>query len=108
FAFETDDGNWAPMTRPWFLNHCNAIWTSAGLCSMTGHSFRIGGATELLLHGTPPDVIAVQGRWKSHAFLDYRRRIEQILPVFITNSFDRSRVDLVRTSVAKFHVKYSH
>ncbi|KZT11986.1 DNA breaking-rejoining enzyme [Laetiporus sulphureus 93-53] len=64
FAYETASGGWAPLTRTWFLERCNKVWTSAGLQSVTGHSFRMGDATELLLRGIPLDVVAVQGRWK--------------------------------------------
>jgi hypothetical protein len=27
FAFRMADYNWAPMTKPWFLERCNEIWT---------------------------------------------------------------------------------
>ncbi|KAG1834998.1 hypothetical protein F4604DRAFT_1505732, partial [Suillus subluteus] len=85
FAFETDTGGWAPMTHSWFLNCCNEIWKRADLFELSGHCFRIGGAMELLLRGTPeslcvlvipttpPDIVAMQGRWKSRAFLEYWR-----------------------------------
>lgn len=49
FAFETSDGNWSPMTRSWFLTRCNNIWKKANLSELSGHCFRIGGASELLL-----------------------------------------------------------
>lgn len=88
FAFETADGGWAPMTKSWFMDHCNAVWVAAGLPSMPGHAFHIGGATELLLQGINPSVVATQGRWLSHAFLEYWHRIESILPLFISNAVD--------------------
>lgn len=59
---------------------------------MPRHAFRIGGATELLLQGVPPDVVATQGRWKSQAFLDYWRQINSILPLFISSSADSTRL----------------
>jgi len=105
FAFETPDG-WSPMTRTWFITRCNNVWASAGLPTLSGHCFRIGGATELLLRGTPPDIVAAQGRWKSRAFLDYWRRIESILPLFITNSFNSSRVSLVNSSMDSYRRNY--
>lgn len=95
------------MTRTWFLNRCNEIWLANGLQTLTGHSFRIGGATELLLRGTPPDVVAVQGSWKSRAFLEYWRKIESILPLFISKSFSTSRIQLARQSVASFRKRYN-
>ncbi|KAJ8583998.1 hypothetical protein M405DRAFT_747736, partial [Rhizopogon salebrosus TDB-379] len=106
FAFETVDGGWAPMTRPWFLARCNQIWRDASLLELSGHCFRIGGATELLLRGTPPDIVAVQGRWKSKAFLDYWHRIESILPLFITGSFTDARVSLLQSSIESFSRQY--
>jgi hypothetical protein len=60
FAYETSNGQWAAMTKPWFLARCNQIWKTANRLELTGHCFRIGGATELLLRGVPPDVVAVQ------------------------------------------------
>ena len=95
------------MIRPWFLARCNQVWRDAGLLELSGHCFRIGGATELLLRGTPPDVVAVQGRWKSKAFLDYWRRIESILPLFLTNSSTDARVSLVQSSIASFSRRYT-
>ncbi|KZT00862.1 uncharacterized protein LAESUDRAFT_665165, partial [Laetiporus sulphureus 93-53] len=107
FTFKMASGGWAPLTRTWFLDCCNIIWTEFGLQSVTSHSFCISGATELLLCGMPPDVVIIQGHWKSHAFLDYWHRIEQIIPLFITNSFDCSHLELVRTSMNRFQCKYS-
>ncbi|EPQ53624.1 hypothetical protein GLOTRDRAFT_15128, partial [Gloeophyllum trabeum ATCC 11539] len=71
FAFETADGSWAPMVKSWFLGRCRTVWekSPALLSQVAGHSFRIGGATELLLAGVPPETVAAQGRWKSLAFL---------------------------------------
>ncbi|KAF8166248.1 DNA breaking-rejoining enzyme [Pholiota molesta] len=100
FSFATADGSYAPMTRSWFLGRCEDVWVASGMPRMAGHGFRIGGATELLLHGTPPDVVAVQGRWKSRSFLEYWRRIEGILPLFVTNSFASSRAALVADTMA--------
>ncbi|KAF8220626.1 hypothetical protein L208DRAFT_1332782, partial [Tricholoma matsutake] len=86
FAFKTADGSWAPMTKLWFIDHCNAVWVAAGFPQMPGHAFRIGGATELLLQGTDPNVMETQGCWLSRAFLEYWHWIESILPLFISNA----------------------
>ncbi|KAG2347657.1 DNA breaking-rejoining enzyme [Suillus weaverae] len=80
FTFETPQG-WSPMTKTWFLTHCNDIWKTSNLTSLSGHCFHIGSTTKLLLHGVPPDMVTTQGRWKSKAFLDYWRHIECILPI---------------------------
>ena len=95
------------MTKGWFMDRCEEVWEAAGLPRLSGHAFRIGGATELLLRGTPPEVVAVQGRWKSQAFLEYWRRIEGILPLFITNSFRSSRAALVVRTMSSFRSRFS-
>lgn len=100
FAWQTADGSWAPMTKDWFMSRCNEVWVEAGLSQLTGHCFRIGGATELLLRCNSPDVVAAQGHWKSRAFLEYWRRIESILPVFIVDSFLDSRAQFVSDSIS--------
>jgi hypothetical protein len=105
FAFETETG-WAPLTRTWFITRCNNVWSSEGLQTLSGHCFRIGGATELLLRGTPSDIVAAQGRWKSRSFLDYWRRIESILPTFIASSIQDSRFSLIRASMDSYERRY--
>ncbi|KAI0688795.1 hypothetical protein C8T65DRAFT_589124 [Cerioporus squamosus] len=106
FSFETADGQWAPMTRAWFLERGNSIWKSKGLGTLTGHCFRIGGATEHLLRGTHPDMVATLGSWRSRAFLEYWRKIEFILPLFISNSFDQSRMQLVSDTMKDYKKRY--
>ncbi|KAG2084075.1 uncharacterized protein F5147DRAFT_748845 [Suillus discolor] len=93
FAFETASGGWAPMTRLWFLTCCNQVWKGASLLELTGHCFRTGGATELLLRGVPPDVVAVQGHWKSQEFLEYWHKIDSILPLLSHHSMTQSSMD---------------
>ncbi|OAX33912.1 DNA breaking-rejoining enzyme [Rhizopogon vinicolor AM-OR11-026] len=105
FTFETPTG-WDPMRRTWFLKRCNDIWRSANLPELSGHCFRTGGATELLLRGVPPDVVAVQGRWRSKAFLEYWRRIESILPIFITGPFADSHISILQSSMDSFERRY--
>ncbi|KIK79510.1 hypothetical protein PAXRUDRAFT_161163, partial [Paxillus rubicundulus Ve08.2h10] len=78
------------LTKSKFMRCCNQIWVEAGFPSMPGHVFHIGGATELLLQGVSPDVVAQQGRWKSQAFLKYWHCIKSILPLFISSSSSTS------------------
>ena len=61
------------------------IWGSAGYPRLTGHSFRIGGTTELLLNGVPTDVVKAMGRWSSDAFLRYWRSLEELAPQYVEN-----------------------
>lgn len=68
-----------------FLAQCNSIWSDAALATSSGHSFRIGGTTEFLLSGVPPDVVKVLGRWSSNSFLRYWRLLELLTPLHIEN-----------------------
>ncbi|KAH9849539.1 hypothetical protein C2E23DRAFT_737290 [Lenzites betulinus] len=100
FAFETAGaGGWAPITCDWLLDRCNEVWVATNLKPLMGHCFRIGGTTELLLRGMHPDIVATQGGWKSKAFLEYWWKIEQILPLFISDSFGQSRVQLLSNTM---------
>ncbi|KAF8587604.1 hypothetical protein K439DRAFT_1337715, partial [Ramaria rubella] len=54
FAWHTATDTWEPMTKEWFMNHCNNIFHEHHLQVMDGHSFRIGGTTWLLLLGVNP------------------------------------------------------
>ncbi|KAJ7625028.1 hypothetical protein DFH06DRAFT_746068 [Mycena polygramma] len=98
FSFQTAKG-WSVLTKDLFLTRCNEIWTDSGLPCMTGHSFRIGGATEMLARGIPPEIVAKQGRWRSDAFLIYWRRIELILPLWTSSSPNSLSRDGIRSRV---------
>lgn len=100
FAFKTHSG-WSSLTKPLLLSRCSEIWSHSNLDIVTGHAFRIGGTTELLLRGVNPDVVMAQGRWKSKAFLEYWRRIDEILPLFISNTF-ADRIPSLRSSMDSF------
>ena len=82
FTFETETGNFEPMHRVWFMDRCNEIWAHSSLPPLTGHSFRIGGTTHLLLLGVDPFIVMAQGRWRFAAFLDYWQLCEEIIPTF--------------------------
>jgi hypothetical protein len=60
--------------------HISTEGAAEGISRITGHSFRIGGTTELLRRGVPPDVVKMAGRWSSDSFLRYWRKKEDILP----------------------------
>ena len=92
FAFSTPSGPCA-LTKVAFLNRCNQIWTKFGYPRSTGHSFRIGGTTELLTTGTAPDVIKTMGRWSSYSFLRYWRDLEIIAPLHARKVKRRNRSD---------------
>ncbi|EJD33618.1 hypothetical protein AURDEDRAFT_48719, partial [Auricularia subglabra TFB-10046 SS5] len=74
FSYKQDGtGVKIALTKRAFLSRLNEIWTAAGMCRVTGHSFRIGGTTALLRAGVEPEVVKVAGRWKSDSFLRYWR-----------------------------------
>ncbi|KAH9924119.1 hypothetical protein B0H21DRAFT_701128 [Amylocystis lapponica] len=80
FAFRAGDGGCICLTKKHFLRVCNGVWRLRGIPHTTGHSFRIGGTTELLTRGVDPDIVKTMGRWSSDAFLRYWRRIDDIVP----------------------------
>jgi hypothetical protein len=95
FAFRNTDGSWSYMTKDWFITRCDKIWATAGLLAVFGHSFRIGGSTELLLAGVPCEVVAALGGWTSLAFLLYWRRIEHIVPMNVGKAYDKNKLNEV-------------
>ncbi|KAF9224483.1 hypothetical protein BS17DRAFT_641968, partial [Gyrodon lividus] len=76
---------WRCLTKKILLACCNSIWLAAGIPAITGHSFRIGGTTELLLTGVPPDIVKALGRWSSDAFLRYWHSLELLAPLHMEN-----------------------
>lgn len=83
-AYRTHTG-FQTLTKLKFLQRCSEIWEAAGYPRTTGHSFRIGGTTELLLAGVSPDVVKAMGRWSSDAFLRYWCSIEDLAPLHASN-----------------------
>ena len=81
FSYWTGNG-WRILTKRAFLLTVNEVWSKHGIPHTTGHSFRIGGTTELLLRGVPPDVVKVMGRWSTDSFLRYWRRLEVVIPMY--------------------------
>jgi hypothetical protein len=85
FAFSAD-GRFAALTKRKFLARCNAAWGPLVAHDLTGHCFRIGGTTELLLRGTPPHVVKALGRWSSDAFLRYWRSTDALAHIHVEDS----------------------
>ena len=82
FSYTSTD-HFVALTKPVFLQRCNEIWGTLGYPRTTGHCFRIGGTTELLIAGTPPDIVKATGRWSSDSFLRYWRSLDDIAPQHI-------------------------
>ena len=88
FSYMSPHG-FSSLTKPIFLPQCNKIWHHFGYPCMTGHCFQIGGTTELLIAGTPPDVVKVMGRWSSDSFLRYWRSLNDLAPHYICHLHTR-------------------
>jgi hypothetical protein len=70
FSYRNDEGRLVCLSRRKFLQKCNNVWKKHGVPLITGHSFRIGGTTHLLIAGVNPDVVQAMGRWNSDAFFN--------------------------------------
>lgn len=84
FSYTSPAGR-LPLSKTLFLHRCNEIWRGLGYPRTTGHCFRIGGTTELLIAGTPPEVVKATGRWSSESFMRYWRSLDDIAPQYIRN-----------------------
>ncbi|EJD42361.1 hypothetical protein AURDEDRAFT_45509, partial [Auricularia subglabra TFB-10046 SS5] len=73
FSYRDRDDKLVPLTKRAFLGRLNEIWAAAGMQTVSGHCFRIGGTTALLKLGVDTDVVKMCGRWKSDSFLRYWR-----------------------------------
>ncbi|KAF8882336.1 hypothetical protein CPB84DRAFT_1686772, partial [Gymnopilus junonius] len=90
-----------------FLNFVTGIWSSAMLAHILGHSFRIGGAVELLLVGIPPEIVAATGSWTSLAFLLYWHHMEEILPMSTSKAYNKTHFNNLATIFKQFHINHS-
>jgi hypothetical protein len=90
FSFHSPDG-FVLLHKNLFLRRCNTIWSILGYPKTTGHCFRIGGTTELLAAGVPPDIVRTTGRWSSESFLRYWRSLDIIAPRHIRNIHTQAR-----------------
>ena len=84
FSYLSPHG-WRCLSKKKLLARCNSIWIYHGIPSSSGHSFHIGGTTELLLSGVPPDVVKALGCWSSDAFLCYWCSLELLAPLYVEN-----------------------
>ena len=69
--FVLEDGK--QPTRAWVVQRLRSVAEQLGLPrdSLSGHSFRKGGATSLAAAGVPDSVIKTMGRWQSTAYQLY-------------------------------------
>jgi hypothetical protein len=85
-----EDGKVRMLDKERFMAMCNQIWTPHGFQRITGHSFRIGGTTSLLMSGVNVEIVKGMGRWSSDAFKLYWRKVEML---FAKHASDISWVD---------------
>jgi len=88
FVWQTANGGWCLMMKSWFMDRCRANWEKEGLDLLDGHSFWIGGTMHHLMSEVDPWVVMVIGCWPSNAFLAYWRKVEEILPNFISKAYN--------------------
>lgn len=62
FSYCDSDNMYYCLTKSAFLSKCNSILTPLGFKQITGHCFRIGGTTHLLLQKVDPKVVQLVGR----------------------------------------------
>jgi hypothetical protein len=107
FAYRLPSGAHRNMIKHVFINFVTSIWKSASLAHVSGHSFRIGGAVELLLAGVPPEVVAATGGWTSLSFLLYWRRMEEILPMSTSKAYKKIHVDELASIFERFRIDHN-
>ncbi len=95
------------MLKHEFLDFCTLIWDKASLTHIHGHSFRIGGAVELLLAGVPPEIVAATGGWTSLAFLLYWHCMEEILPLSTSKAYKKTHFDELAALFEQFRIANS-
>ena len=82
YLFVHKDGSLAH--KRWFLQKLNTIFPQKHL---SGHGFRAGGTTELILRGLPPYIVQLAGRWSSDTFEEYIRRHPLVMNAYIASTY---------------------
>jgi len=106
FTYTSSSGEPKILLKHVFLKFVMDIWSSAMLAHVLGHSFRIGGAVELLLAGVPPEIVAATGGWTSLAFLLYWRRMEEILPMSTSKAYNKAHLDKLAVILEQFRIDH--
>ncbi|KAI7967353.1 hypothetical protein MJO29_000630 [Puccinia striiformis f. sp. tritici] len=74
FGYDDNEGNQVHLTKPVVCRTLSEIRTAHGFAGLSGHSFRVGGASFRNAMGTPIDRIRSLGRWTSDCYLLYLRQ----------------------------------
>lgn len=73
FGYQDGNNNRLNLTRSTVVNRCQQVWKGHGWTSLSGHSFRVGGASLRAALGIPHEDIQKLGRWTSSCYLIYLR-----------------------------------
>ncbi|CAD6965229.1 unnamed protein product [Tilletia laevis] len=73
YSYITATGQLRELTDSYFIKTVNSWLHTAGRERVTGHCFRIGGATFFFSAEKPLDDIRIRGGWESDAYLVYIR-----------------------------------
>ena len=73
FSSPTKRGQLVPLTHAVFVRRTKYLAGLIGIdpATISGHSFRRGGATYAFASGVSGELIKIQGDWKSHVYLVY-------------------------------------
>ncbi|KAI7941562.1 hypothetical protein MJO29_013636 [Puccinia striiformis f. sp. tritici] len=74
FGYYDTDGTRIHLTKMVVCHALSAIWTANGCTGISGHSFRVGGASFKNAIKTPIKDIRLLGRWTSDCYLLYLRQ----------------------------------
>lgn len=73
FGYADQDGSRVNLTRGVIVNRCQQVWKEYGWSSISGHSFRVGGASLRASLGVNHKDIQQLGRWLSDCYKLYIR-----------------------------------
>ena len=76
FSWSDGGGSIRPMAKPKFMKRFNDILEENKIPRVYGHSFRIGGASHYLACGVNPEIVRLDGRWRSLSYETYIRGFE--------------------------------
>lgn len=71
--FAYGDTHRTNLTRSRLVNKCSRVWISLGHLGLSGHSFKVGGASFRAALGVPHEQIKHLGRWTSDCYKLYLR-----------------------------------
>jgi hypothetical protein len=95
FTYHSTSG-WHVITKDVFLAASSLAFKNVGLDQVFGHSYRIGGAMDLLLASVAPEVIMKLGGWTSLCFLFYWHCLERVIPAAIAHAWADQQREFVR------------